>query len=314
MKDTRDFRASYKLNSGIEVSHKPFSLDNTSLICPKYSDEDLNKILKEEYLIKAGEKFDDIINKIVEYAQGSSKFTFSDVKQYLNEIISIDEFETKIENNYSLLKINKEVKLYRAVRLLNNKGETNKDFNPIEWRKINPKPSLQRLNTKEEQMFYLAGHPRIAMEEVGIEAKDEKFIVYEYKILDDFFVIPLQINPFLENRFSNELKQYGEIITKILNVIFSVKNNINDQAYIISNYIKDTYYSLNRRDKYEGWSYVSVAFKEAINYKHEYSEKNIGWACVALPKDTYEKYIDLKNVTCIAYNYTALEFSKLKKL
>ncbi|MBF0848318.1 hypothetical protein IR145_12750, partial [Streptococcus danieliae] len=223
---------------------------NTSLICPKYSDEDLNKILKEEYLIKAGEKFDDIINKIVEYAQGSSKFTFSDVKQYLNEIISIDEFETKIENNYSLLKINKEVKLYRAVRLLNNKGETNKDFNPIEWRKINPKPSLQRLNTKEEQMFYLAGHPRIAMEEVGIEAKDEKFIVYEYKILDDFFVIPLQINPFLENRFSNELKQYGEIITKILNVIFSVKNNINDQAYIISNYIKDTYYSLNRRDKY----------------------------------------------------------------
>lgn len=304
-----NLRLTYKLSNGVDISYK---IHNTSFMYPKYSEEDLNKILKEEYFEKIRKEFNNIKSKIIYYSRGESNISFNEAKRYLNEIITIDEFETKIENNHFLLEIKEGVELYRAVRIQNDNGEINKKFHPIKWREINPTPSLQRLNKKDEQMFYLAGHPRVAIEEVGVKSKNEKFIIYKYKILDTFFVIPLQINPFLDNRFSNELKEYGDFITKTLNEIFSVKNNINDQAYLVSNYIKDTYYSLNRRDKYEGWSYVSVAFKEAIDYKHEYNKKSIGWICLALPKDTYEKYIDLKNVTCIAYNYTDSEFRELE--
>lgn len=171
------------------------------------------------------------------------------------------------------------------------------------------------MNTEKESVFYTSVLDRVAIEEVGIKKQTDKFALFIYNAKDNFKILPIQVNPFCNVRFPKELQDYGLQTTKVLNEIFSSKSSGDGEhdkkVYELSNYIIEKYFPLSRNKEYKGWSYISVEFKDAIDYKSNYQDDRLDLLCIAFPKDTYDKCLDMSNVTCVMFNCTDEEMRLL---
>lgn len=278
-------------------------------VSPAYSKEqDLRSVLKKSLLRRDNLEIELLIKKIGSFVSGQSNYTLDELKEFVHKIMSVDDFGTYLQYNRKSLKIVPDAELFRVIPLLDEGGNFKKDFNPLTWRTVSPYPSLQRLNTDSESALYTANVDRVAMEEAGIVSKNEKFAMFIYRPKIDIELLPIQSNMFLNPKFPKEYREYGLQTTRMLNEVFSTPSSGNREhdkkVYELSNYIKERYLSLNRYERYKGWSYTSIKFKEAIDYQPNYTEDNLDWLCIAFPKETYEQCLDLEDVTCVLFNCT----------
>jgi len=320
IKEGETYFAHNPIQNGAQIIH-PFKLQKFSngtiaAITPAYTtDESLQSVLQKSLLRRDEIEIESLVKKVLSFIKNESNYTFNELKEFIDKIISIDEFGSYIQNNHKALGINKNAEFYRAIPLVDESGNLKIDFDPNTWRFINPNSSLQRLNTEKESVFYTSVLDRVAIEEVGIKKQTDKFALFVYNAKDNFKILPIQVNPFCNVRFPKELQDYGLQTTKVLNEIFSSKSSgdveHDKKVYELSNYIIERYFPLSRNKEYKGWSYISVAFKDAIDYKSNYQDDRLDLLCIAFPKDTYDKCLDMSNVTCVMFNCTDEEMRLL---
>lgn len=320
IKEGETYFAHIPIQNGAQIIHplKPQKFSNGTIgaIIPAYTtDESLQSELQKSSLRRDNSEIEILVKKVLSFIKNESNYTFNELKEFIDKIISIDEFGSYIQNNHKALVAKKNTQFYRAIPLVDENGNLKKDFDPDTWRFINPNSSLQRLNTDKESVFYTAALDRAAVEEVGIKKQTDKFALFIYNAKDNFKILPIQKNLFGNERFSKELQDYGLQTTKVLNEIFSSKSNgdveHDKKVYELSNYIIEKYFPLSRNKEYKGWSYISVAFKDAIDYKSNYQDDRLDLLCIAFPKDTYDECLDMSNVTCVMFNCTDEEMKLL---
>ena len=320
IKEGETYFAHIPIQNGAQIIH-PFKLQKFSngtigaITLAYTTDESLQSVLQKSLLRRDEIEIEILVKKVLSFIKNESNYTFTELKEFIDKIISIDEFGSYIQNNHKALGVNKNAEFYRAIPLVDENGNLKIDFDPNTWRFINPNSSLQRLNTEKESVFYTSVLDRVAIEEVGIKKQTDKFALFIYNVKDNFKILPIQVNPFCNVRFPKELQDYGLQTTKVLNEIFSSKSSgdveHDKKVYELSNYIIEKYFPLSRNKEYKGWSYISVAFKDAIDYKSNYQDDRLDLLCIAFPKDTYDKCLDMSNVTCVMFNCTDEEMRLL---
>lgn len=318
--DFKEGEAYLEYQNGAQIicpfTFQKFSDGTIGTIRPVYTtDESLQSVLQKSLLRRDNSEIEILVKKVLSFIKNESNYTFNELKEFIDKIISIDEFGSYIQNNHIALVAKKNTQFYRAIPLVDENGKLKKDFAPDTWRFINPNSSLQRLNTDKESVFYTAALDRVAIEEVGIKKQTDKFALFIYNAKDNFKILPIQKNPFGNERFPKELQDYGLQTTKVLNEIFSSKSSgdveHDKKVYELSNYIIEKFFPLSRNKDFKGWSYISVAFKDAIDYKSNYQDDRLDLLCIAFPKDTYDKCLDMSNVTCVMFNCTDEEMRLL---
>lgn len=265
IKEGEIYFAHIPVQNGATIIH-PFKLkrlnDGTlGAFAPAYTTkESLISVLEKSLLRRDELEIELLSKKVISFVKNESNYSFDELKEFIDKIISIDEFGSYIQYNHKSLGVNKAAEFYRAIPLVDEKGNFKKDFDPKTWRFINPRPSLQRLNTSKEPVFYTSLLERVAMEEVGLKKQSDKFALFIYKPIENFKILPIQENPFNNERFPEELRSYGEKTTRVLNEIFSTKSSGDTEhdrkVYELSNYIIEKYFPLSRNKEYRGWSYI----------------------------------------------------------
>ncbi|WP_449458544.1 hypothetical protein [Streptococcus suis] len=278
-------------------------------VSPVYETLDQRLAVLEQSLLRRDNlEIEILVKKIESFVSGQSNYTFEELKEFIHKIMSIDDFGTFLEYNRKRIKVTYEAKLFRVIPLIDEFGNFKKDFDPLTWRTAAPNPTLQRLNTEQESVLYTATVDRVAMEEAGITSKNDKFAMFIYKPRLEFELLPIQSNMFLNSKFPQAYQDYGLQVTRMLNEVFSTRSKGDCErdmkVYQLSNYIKQRYLSLNRDKRLQGWSFTSIKFKDAIDYKSDYSTDDLNWLCIALPNETYAQCLDLDDVTCVLFNCT----------
>ncbi|MEI4301606.1 hypothetical protein V9664_03970 [Streptococcus suis] len=236
-------------------------------------------------------------------------------------MFSIDKFGTYLKSS-PRFKIPKGSLVYRAIKLY-KEDILELNFNPVQWKLINPNQSMMRLNdgSVENSVLYASPEFNPVFYEVDARDENEKMAVFVYTVKKDLELLSIDGTLFSDSQWGASLNKYGKYLNGLLNPLFSTKvmdNKKEELVYRLSNFIKDEYYNLKRestdnsKPPVMGWTYISTKTALKNNQVIDANSISLNHRCFAFPKEFYEECLDLDSVTCCMVNCTDYEKDNLK--
>ena len=123
IKEGETYFAHIPIQNGAQIIH-PFKLQKFSNgaigeITPAYTtDESLQSVLQKSLLRRDEIEIEILVKKVLSFIKNESNYTFNELKEFIDKIISIDEFGSYIQYNHKALRVNKNAEFYRAIPLV----------------------------------------------------------------------------------------------------------------------------------------------------------------------------------------------------
>lgn len=108
IKEGETYFAHIPIQNGAQIIHplKPQKFSNGTIgaIIPAYTtDESLQSELQKSSLRRDNSEIEILVKKVLSFIKNESNYTFNELKEFIDKIISIDEFGSYIQNNHKAL-------------------------------------------------------------------------------------------------------------------------------------------------------------------------------------------------------------------